>query len=240
MVHEAGMVIVGEHHGTNEFPTLVLDLATAAARHGHVIVALELRDDARDPTAAFVRSAGGAGDRDRLLATTSWQRQDGRASEAMVALVNGLRREIVTGASIEIDVFDAVPVGDPRSDEYRIERERLLAERLIATRRRAVTVALSGNVHAELVARRDAPEGFVPAARLAAEHTDLVSLMGRHAGGESWCTLPIDGRLVSGAHPLEGDDRGDTRFIEVEPPSSVRAGVAYVGHITPSPPAVPR
>jgi hypothetical protein len=238
LVHEAGMVIVGERHGTNEFPNLVLRVAMAAARHGHLIVALELGDDARDPTAAFARSDGSATDRKMLLATISWQRQDGRASQAMFSLVDGLRAQIQAGASIEIDVFDASPIGDPHAASYQIERERLLAERLLEIRTRAATLALSGNVHAELLPRPDAHHGFVPAAALVAEHTSLASLIGRHAGGASWCTLPVEGQFIAAAHPVRGRDQGDTAFLEVEPPCPIRTGVAYVGAITPSPPAV--
>jgi hypothetical protein len=65
----------------------------------------------------------------------------------------------------------------------------------------------------------------------------LVSLVGRHAGGVSWCTLPVGGRLVSGVHPVTGHDQGDAAFIDVDPPGPVRAGVAYVGRLSPSPPA---
>jgi len=240
LVHEHGIVIVGERHGTNEFPQFVLSLALAAASRGRILVALEMEDDAGDPMRSFVRSPGGADDRERLLATSSWQRQDGRASEAMFALVDGVRRAVQAGARLELDVFDAAPIGDPGSPRSHVEREVEMAERLLRVRSRGATLALTGNVHAELVPRAGAPEALVPSAALIAEHSSLLTLVGRHAGGHAWCTLPVDGRLVSAAHPVEGDDRGRRPFIDVEPPSRVRSGIAYVGAITPSPPAVPR
>jgi len=238
LTHETGMVVVGERHGTNEFPSLVLELAMAAAHVGRLVVAIELGIDAREPTTAYVRSAGTLAERERLLATGSWQRRDGRASKAMFSLVDGLRRCVQAGASIGVDAFDAGPTGDPLSGSYQVEREHLLAERLLEIRSQGATLALTGNVHAELLPRPGAPNEFVPAAALVAEHTPLVSLEGRHAGGHSWCSLLIDGELVSTAHPVAGQDQGATAFVEVGPPSRTRRGVAYVGRITPSPPAV--
>ena len=134
-------------------------------------------------------------------------------------------------------MFDATPTGDPRTDSFRIEREVLLAARLGEIVRRGPTLALSGNVHAELVARPGAPSDFVPAAALVAEHAALVSLRGCHAGGESWCSRPIGNDVISGPHAVDGDDQGDQPFIDVARPARVRSGVAYVGTITPSPPA---
>ena len=238
LVHETGLVVVGERHGTNEFPALVLRLALAASALGRITLALELGDDARAPLASFVRSRGSSHDRDVLLSATSWQRRDGRASEAMFRLVEGIRNAVAAGADIDVEVFDAMPTGDPRTDSFRIEREVLMAARLREIVRRGPTLALSGNVHAELVARPGAPRDFVPAAALVAEHAELVSLRGSHAGGEAWCTQPIDDDLISGPHAVAGDDQGDQPFIELASPARVRSGVAYVGTITPSPPAV--
>lgn len=238
LVHEAGMVIIGERHGTTEFPNLVLELATSSAHRGRLIVALELGDDAEGPTASFVESGGLASDLERLLGAPSWQRQDGRASVAMLSLVEGIRCLVHAGALIEAAVFDATPVGDPRSDGYQIQRERLLADGLREIGTHGPTLALTGNAHAELVPRPDAPPMFVPAAAQVAEHTTLVALVGQHAGGEAWCTLPIDGQLVSAPHPVKGNYQGDQAFIEVAPSAFVRPGAAYVGAISPSPPAV--
>ncbi len=234
LVHQNGLWIVGERHGTNEFPELVSLLVTGAASRGAVTVAIELGDDAQDATSSYLHSKGTRADRLRLLSVPSWQRHDGRASLAMLALVEHIRAIANEGALVEIAVFDREPVGDPLSDKYRIERERMVAERLLEIRRQGTVLALTGNVHAESEPRFDAPAGFASAASLIAEEVDSTSILGRHAGGESFCMMLIGGELVSGPHPVEGVDLGSDPFIEVDTAAS---GVAYVGSITASPPA---
>ncbi len=187
--------------------------------------------------ATNLRSRGTVNDRQPMLSTPSWQRRDGRASCAMLAMVDGLRKLVIAGADIDIDVFDEAAPGCPRSEQSQIAREQLLAQRLLEIRGRGTTLVLSGNVHAEFVHRSDAPADFIPAAALVAAHTLVVALVGRHAGGASWCTLQIDGEPVTAAHPVEGHDLGTSTFLEVDPPSPSRRGVAYVGRITSSPPA---
>ena len=214
--HDSGLVLVGARHGTNEFPHLTPVPAAAAARWGHVIVALELGDDARDPISAFSRSAGTVADQDRLLAAPSWQQHDGRASQATFRLADGLRAQIAAGAVIELDVFDATPFGDPRSASQ-IERERMLAERLLSTRRRGATLALTGNVHAELVPRSDAAAGFVPAAALIAEDVNLVSLPGANS---SRSTRP---RLIGLAAPTSGRSHHHAQPSSIRLPDGWRA-----------------
>lgn len=238
LIHEAGLVIVGERHGTNEFPALVSLLAAAGARHGSLIVAVELADDARQPLADYLGSAGTAGDRKHMLSTPSWQRQDGRASLAMLRLVEQLRRLGTDGASIEIDVIDVETPGAEGVGSFQNAREQALAERVFAIRERGTTLVLTGNIHAEFVARPDAPDDFVPAAARIARHTGLLSFVGCHAGGASWCTLPVDGRLVTAAHPVDGVDLGTEPFVETQQSSRAHHGIAYVGRLTPSPPAV--
>jgi len=228
---------VGERHGTGEFPRLLSDLASNVARHGPVVVAVELADDAQSANVEYLTSEGSIEDRMRLLSTPSWQRSDGRASLAMLALMDDLRHLVRGGADVGIDVFDVEPQGDPQSVRYQLTRERLLADRLLDIRRRGTTLVLTGNVHAELSARADAPRGFVPAAALIATEVSLVSIVGRRSGGESWCTLPVDGRLVTAAHGVDGTNLGDEPYIDLEPSTHGYRGVAYVGRITPSPPA---
>ncbi|MFT3852553.1 MAG: hypothetical protein QM733_07445 [Ilumatobacteraceae bacterium] len=43
---------------------------------------------------------------------------------------------------------------------------------------------------------------------------------------------------MTGVHHVDGRNQGDEQFVEVDPPSNARAGVAYVGTLTASRPAV--
>jgi len=219
------------------FPTFVLALATAAARLGSLIVAVEFADDAREPTAAYLRSHGTVNDRLPMLSTPSWQRRDGRASLAMLAMVEGLRKLVSVGADIEIDVLDAAAPGNPRSEWNQIAREQLLAQRLLEIRGRGATLVLSGNVHAEFVPRSDAAADLIPAAALIAAETRVVSR--RTPRRRCIVVHSADrGELVTAAHPVEGRDLGSRTFLEIDPLSPSRRGIAYVGRITPSPPTI--
>ena len=52
--------------------------------------------------------------------------------------------------------------------------------------------------------------------------------------------VPIDGQLVSAAHPVTDHHDGDAAFIEVDTDCGLRSGVAHVDPITaPAPPSGP-
>ncbi|HTQ81108.1 MAG TPA: hypothetical protein VMM92_14000, partial [Thermoanaerobaculia bacterium] len=88
-------LLLGEVHGTVESPAFLANAVCLALQAGRsVTVALEipLQEEARFE--AYLGSAGSAADRTALLAGAFWQDpyQDGRRSQAMLALLESLRR----------------------------------------------------------------------------------------------------------------------------------------------------
>jgi hypothetical protein len=157
----------------------------------------------------------------------------------MLDLVEDCRRHGHNGLPIAVVLVDVSP-----SDVLSIgaapavQRDAVMAARLLDARAAGPVVALVGNVHA----RTDddfpfpMPPGYRPMAQIVAAETSTVSLLGQHAGGAAWCTIEKDGKPQSGAHPFAGTDLGTAEFVNLDDPPVGYDGIAYVGRITASPP----
>lgn len=106
-MHRAGMLILGELHGSQEFPRLVADIAAAAAATGDVVVALELSADAQPAVDEYMESSGTAHDLLALLSHPAWQTEDGRTSAAVVELVETCRKSHQQGGPLTVALIDA-------------------------------------------------------------------------------------------------------------------------------------
>ncbi len=237
----AGAVIfLGEVHGTAEAPELVGRVVELARRRGlPVTVALEIFGTESGRVDAYLASDGGEAARQALLAGHFWQRsyQDGRASEAMLDLIEELRGRIAAGEPIRVVCFDR-PVGPG------FERERAMAEALAAALAAApetVTVVLTGNIHARLA--RGAGRGISePMALQVAEllpDRPVLSLRLAHSGGTTWmCGPGVPGGC--GIVRLKGSDGNSTPRVVFDDALGRGGfhGDAYLGEIHASLPAV--
>ena len=153
-------IIFGEMHGTAEAPALFGDFVCLAAARGPVVVGLEMEQDQQESLDTYLASDGAAPARAALLANRHWMRgRDGRASVAMLALVERVRQLRSAGRDIRLLAF-LRRVAD-RSSQTPHERAMAAAWReSLEGRRGARLVALVGNVHA----RREPAYGFEPAA----------------------------------------------------------------------------
>ena len=167
--------IVGELHGTQETPALVANLAQRWAKHGPVLVALEIPAQEQPRLQAYFRSPGADADRQHLLAGEFWQkpreRSDGRRSEAMLGLLESLRAFVAAGAPVEVLAFDDEAFHGAGRDRNAQMAERL-RQAMIAQPERRILV-LTGNYHArwtlpERINSQSVPEGFVPPRPMAA------------------------------------------------------------------------
>lgn len=241
LVHRVGMLIIGELHGTQEFPRLVADVAAAALPQGKVVVALELSADAQLVVDNYIESNGTTDDRTALLSHGVWQSEDGRTSAAVVELVEACRRMAQQDASLTVALIDARRDEWATADrDFAIRRDQLMADRLMAAGAHGAVVALLGNIHARL--DNDfvlpMPTGYEPVAALVKQRREVVSLLGVHAGGTAWCLMDRGQGPSAGAHPVRGQDRGPERFLSVTDPCQGYSGVAYVGPVNDSPPAI--
>jgi hypothetical protein len=151
--------IFGELHGTNEIPALFADLVCEAAAQGSVIVGLEMPESSQAALDAWVGSDGGAAALATLLRDGHWRFADGRASQAMLALVERLRALKAAGRPVSLLAFVPASAATLTGTAYE--------QAMAAIWRRALTgtpgarlLVLVGNIHS-----RTAPyRGFEPAA----------------------------------------------------------------------------
>ncbi len=169
------LLIIGEMHGTSEVPALVGQLAAgisarknAAGKPQPVVVALEWEGHETGHK-TYLASAGTASDKQRLLASPFWSKpyQDGRASQAMFALLESVRVQARAGRPVQLATFD-LNKGQPG------DRDEGMAHNLraiVQANPGATVIALTGNYHA----RQKAGAPWNPEMRFMANYlTDLA------------------------------------------------------------------
>ena len=172
-------VLVGEMHGTKETPAIFADLVCSARTTKRtVIAALEFRDQhavdaslGTEPRQARMKA---------LLSTEEWKGSDGRASQAMLALLERLRSLEAEGVLSRVIAFSA-------SGHSGAQDEQAMASALLtksASDLDALIIVLTGNLHAAKKPLLEAvpypPMGaFLPPAQ-------TISLLVTDLGGEAW------------------------------------------------------
>ncbi|WP_230483082.1 hypothetical protein [Sphingomonas sp. Leaf21] len=253
----ARVVVFGEVHGTRESPAFVGDLACALAVKGErVLVAVEHFSVADAdyqkawslPDAAFVPALTGSG----------WAgREDGVASEAMLAMLVRLHRLAQAGRKIDIVAFSGIKdeaqarefatlVGQGPHDAAQAENIREAAAR----RPYDHVLVLAGNTHACKNPVTYTAPAFEPMAMRLGRSVSLVALNMTSAGGTAWtCEAKASGNKADdsecAAHPLgKAADLNRAPFIALGAlpggqPDPDYDGVYWLGPVTASPPAVP-
>lgn len=181
-LQERKLIFVGELHGTREIPALFGDLVAALAERGRkTLVGLEISEDAQPAVDAFLRT----GDAAALARAEFFSRayQDGRSSEAMVALLRRLAP--LPGVT--------VLCVDPRSSASSQERDSGMAA-LIGRRRKEFdrVLTLTGNVHSALNVGTPWDSAFRPMAyelrarALELGEGEIINFRNRHETAEAW------------------------------------------------------
>lgn len=175
-------IVFGEIHGTVEAPALFGDFVCAAARRGPIVVGLEIDHVEQPALDAFLASDGSATPRQLLRASFHWDRlPDGRASEAMFALVERLRS--LKAAGLPISVLAFVPRVPPAATQTPYEQAMAAAWSGGLTPAPPGTrfVALVGQFHA----RRTPDYGSEPAV-MHLSGNQVLTLAPAPAGGSGW------------------------------------------------------
>jgi hypothetical protein len=243
LLERADLILVGEIHGTVESPAFVAALACQTLRAGEsVTVGFELVESEKSRFSAFLASDGGAAARAALLAGPPWQAtgqgQYGATSEAMLALLDSLRRLRRQGHPVSFALFNRTDISSSQ------DRDRKMAETLGALVRGSsggLFVALTGNTHSRL-ARGTAwdpeyePMGFV--LHRADPDLRVISLDVDHAGGSAWLCTPegCGSRQLGGRSEAATERFAVTLNDELQPDG--HHGRYQVGEIHASPPAV--
>jgi hypothetical protein len=149
LAHTARIILVGEIHGTREFPALVARLACQALDRGRpVTLAVELPHEEEARLAAYVASDGGAQASAALTAGSHfWHKvRDGRSSGAMVVLIEQARRWREQGKPVRVIAIDKTRGAAGTRDEHMAARVR---EAALGTPG-GLVIALTGNMHNRL------------------------------------------------------------------------------------------
>lgn len=165
LMRPAKAVLVGEIHGTNEFPQLVTRAVTLATRRVRVLAGIEL-------------TATALSDRGCSPWTGPPDHHDGRASAAMAGLLDTL------DPLSDVTVFSASPAAFCDEPPDAAMASAIAAE--MARAPDAAVLVLLGNAHAATSpadGRADAsPTGF----RLRAAGVDVLSVLGIPSDGTFW------------------------------------------------------
>ena len=140
------IVMFGEGHGTNEMPATFLRIVCIALQQGaEVSVGLEQPIDQEQPLATYLASNGDLAAREAILKTNFWNTgRDGRASVAMLDMIDGLRR--LRRAGYRLEVF---PMQGPSTD-WHLRNDEKMADRIrreFSARPTSLILTLSGNIH---------------------------------------------------------------------------------------------
>jgi hypothetical protein len=227
------LLLLGELIGTREFPEFVGDLACQAARHVDVTIGLNLPEEEDPRVQRYVASPGTASDRDALLDGEFWRHADGRSGEAIVALIERVRRLTHAGAKARIAAVWASGRERFATNVIRLHRERP----------NDLVIILAGNL--EVRTTRDKPatpelaEWDVPMGwYVARAEPAVLSLDGRHLAGTAWnCLGPMPPKC--GPRDVGGQATDDEHAIvlNAETDSDGYRGTFSVGAVHASPPA---
>jgi hypothetical protein len=246
----ARAILVGELHGTAEVPAFVAQLVCGLLKSGRpVILALERDGSEQVALNRYLASAGSTTDVQALIRTGAWAQpfQDGRSSQAMLALIEQMRQWKQAGQRVgvlamQLETHEIVPADKAAdrpapttptdADAARSEaiNDRTMADKLWTTlmaHPRYTVVALAGNLHTALGARSRAQWTASPSvADVLASYVPVYVIGLNSSGGTSWIALPgsAPGAQPVMAQPLYFEDSRIDARVEL-------------GKVTASPPA---
>lgn len=225
-------ILFGEMHGTTEAPAIFGDVVCLANANRPVIVALEIPSAEQVALDRFLASPGSSEDVSALLAGPFWSQgaQDGRSSQAMVALIRRLREMKASGRTLSVLAF--APQYSPGfvQDYYELDMARALT---VEARKApdALVLVLVGNLHA---ARRMRQQITPAAVHLPTVETLTLNLVA--GGGEAW-NCQRDG---CGPHRMGGDPAAPRGILMFEGPKDGFDGLYALGTLaSASAPALP-
>ena len=204
IVADARLVIFGELHGTNEIPALVGEFVCwRSAQSQSVILGLEIPRTEQHAIDTYLLSAGTLLDQKRLTSGAFWNTvKDGRSSEAMVRLIERVRRLPGGRGGAGIVAID--------SGRYDASRDAAMARNLRASMRthpRSRFVVLVGNIHAAKSNASAANKNSEPMAYHIASESP-ITINAEYLPGATWSCVPAP--RGCGVNEVGGWRRADT------------------------------
>lgn len=230
---EARVIIVGELHGTEQTPAFVGQLACGLLKLGRPVV-LALGRDGSEQFALnrYLASEGLATDVQALLGAGAWRQsvQDGRNSQAMLALIEQMRRWRRAGQHVGVlamqmdwspvlpeSEFGKQPWSQADADYFTAMNDRAMADKVWGTALAYpayTVVALAGNTHTALGSASRAEQVSSPSfSDLLAERMTVHIVGVGSQGGTAW-NLTAEGmgaKSVMRGPLFRSDSRIDTQ-----------------------------
>jgi len=149
------VVFLGETHGFRESPEFTQSMICLALSRGEsVTLGLEQSASEQPRLERYLASDGrGAAVSALVDGSEFWDGQDGRASQAMLALIEWTREKIQAGADLQLVALDIDPEVDvdiADSSAFPDQRDRAMLRRIRQTHTGERYFVLVGNVHSRL------------------------------------------------------------------------------------------
>lgn len=228
------IIVLGESHGTAEAPAAFGQMVCAAAQGGAVTVALELPTAMQAQLDAFLSAPDDIRAMEALSGSPflNPRMNDGRSSEAMMAMMRLVRQLRAQGRDVTFHAFQPSKLRPPQMIQawYELDMGHALAEGALA-RPDARVLAIVGNLHARKTGHPRFAEVGVPAAgHLPAQETLTLSIA--QQGGFAW-----NCQAECGIHPSREVYDASVRGVILQPSEDgAYDGVLALGPSTASPP----
>ncbi|QRO00324.1 hypothetical protein JRI60_15475 [Archangium violaceum] len=241
VVRPGNVVLMGELHGTQQVPHFLSQSACQALLQGvPVTVGLEVPVENQERLRTFLHGAGRPEDWAKLMESPFWRSPypDGRNSEAVVWLIESLRKLRGQGLDVELFAFDHPTLeGEAREEAM----AKTVLEVAGNASKRAVLV-LSGNLHPRQVKGLPWSPDYRPMGLRVAEQLPRVfSLDIAYKSGTAWiCAVDAQQKLDCGVKQAKGRDNGERYFVHLFDGRNGQGyhGIFYVGAVSASLPAV--
>ena len=238
------ILLFGEVHGTNEVPAFIGQLIDAEAGKHPIVLALERTDDEAAAMDAFLASKGTDTDKAALTAIRGWSGAftDGRSSQAVLDLLDHVRKLRQSGADIRVLLTETMPkdlsvLKEPSSAQRYAEHAMSESIRGAATRKGTRVIALLGSYH--LRVSSEGPFGPSIAGQL---HDLAPTVVFVDGNGAAWnCVNDKCGPhpvTLGSQTPLSGNEKsrqalGDTAIVVLGFPSMTASAPASKATATP-------
>ncbi|MCE4554900.1 hypothetical protein [Pelomonas cellulosilytica] len=230
---EARVIIVGELHGTEQTPAFVGQLVCGLLKLGRpVVLALERDGSEQLALNQYLASDGLATDVQALLAGGAWRQsvQDGRNSQAMLALIEQVRRwhragQRVGVLAMQMDWSPVLPESElgkepwakADADYFTAMNDRAMADKVRGTALAYpayTVVALAGNMHTALGSASRAMQVASPSFSDLLTRQMAVHIVGVGSQGGSAWNLTAEGmgaKTVMRGPLFRSDSRVDSQ-----------------------------
>ena len=228
------LILIGEIHGSREIPKVVLALAASTISRGlSVSIGLEMETSEQHALDAYMASAGTDADVTKLLSGAHWRLEDGRASEAILEIIEFARRQPERCKCFCLDSPAPAPRASP--DHSRAMAKAALPQIRCALDRGDVVLCLAGSTHCR-------GEGIHLGALLKAELRMSKLLVVRWpASSAVWSYDASDVRRPFGVHAIaptcSGSSGGVRLTIFDAPDGGFDGAIELDSALTPSLPA---